>query len=201
MLVVLLAMTLTGCGADLMQRGAAPPAVYLLEGSEAIEPRLTADGPTLSVSAVRAAAGFNSADMIYVEHTHQLQAFARHRWADSPARMLEPLLVAAAEASGLFAGVAEPGSHARSDLRLDTELLRLQQRFHPDRSEVELTLRASLIDSRSGRVVASQVFRVLEPAVEASPYGGVRAANRAVGLLAGELQAFLSRGVTHYRPR
>lgn len=197
-LLAALAVLLTACTGNLPRRPDAP-AIYLLEGTGSGTPRLVADGPTLAVSAVRAAAGFHGADMIYIEHAHQLQAFARHRWADSPARMVEPLLVAAAENSGLFRSVAEPGSHARSELRLDTELLRLQQQFHADRSEVELALRAILIDNRNGRVLASQVFRVLEPAQEAGPYGGVRAANRAVDLLATELQAFMARSLAHRR--
>lgn len=185
---------LAGCGGELMPRGAAPPAVFLLESADNGATRYNPNGPNLAVSAMRSAAGYDSADMVYVEHTHQLQAFARHRWADSPARMLEPLLVAGAEQSGLFANVSAPASHARAELRLDTELLRLQQVFAADGSRIELSLRASLVDSRRRQLLASQVFRVIEPA-EATPYGGVMAANRATALLITELQAFMARAL------
>jgi len=195
-LTMLLALALAGCSGELLPRPDAPSAIYLLEGNSDAAARPNPAGPTLAVSAVRSAAGFGTADMIYVEHAHQLQAFARHRWADSPARMLDPLLVAAAEQSGLFAGVTEPGSLIRTELRLETELLRLQQVFDGGASQVELTLRASLVDTSRSRVLASRVFRVIEPVREATPYGGVLAANRATGLLLGELQVFLGRALT-----
>lgn len=197
--LLLLMVGIAGCTAQLMPKPVAAPAIYLLEGSAPIATRPDPAGPTLSVSAMRAAAGFSSADMIYIEHAHQLQAFARHRWADSPARMLDPILVAAAEGSTLFANVAGAGSHAASDLLLDTELLRLAQVFEGEHSRIELTLRAGLIDSRSGRIIASQVFRVVQPVTGTGPYGGVQAGNRAVDLLTGELEIFLARGLKQWR--
>ena len=60
---------------------------------------------------------------------------------------------------------------------------------------MELALRASLVDIRRGRLLASQVIQVIETAPEATPYGGVLAANRATGLLMGELQRFMRRAL------
>lgn len=181
---------LTGCGANLTSRDNAPTAVYLLEGDSDTPARLNPAGPTLVIGAMRSAAGFDSADMVYTEHAHRLEAFARHRWADRPARMLEPLLIDAMTESGLFAGVTGPGSLARADLRLDTELLRLQQTFEAGSSQVELQMRASLVDIAQGRLLASREFRIIEPATEATPYGGVLAANKASRMLMAKLQAF-----------
>lgn len=193
-LILLLAL-LAGCSGRLLPHTEAPPAVYLLDAGEQQPARLVSGGPTLAISAVASAAGYDSADMLYVEHAHQLQAFARHRWADSPAHMLEPALLASAEHSGLFAAVSGPDSPARAQLRLDTQLLHLQQVFTADGSRVELALRASLVDTRSGKLIASQVIRVIEQAPQATPYGGVMAANRAAGLLMEEVQRFLRRAV------
>lgn len=198
-LALLFTAMFSGCTGQLLPAPTPPPSVYLLEIPKG--PAVAADpsGPTLAIGAMRSAAGFDSADMVYHEHSYQLQSFAHHRWADAPARMLEPVLVASAERSGLFAGVIAPGSHARADLRLNAELVRLQQIFDADGSHVELTVRAYVTDSNSGRLLNSGVFDIAEAAPEATPYGGVEAANRATAQLAEQLQPFLASALAHYR--
>lgn len=191
---MLLAMLLSACGANLIPPPASPPAQYLLQ-VPAGDARFAAQGPSLMVNTIRSAAGFGSADMIYVTQAHQLQAFANHRWVDSPARMLDPILVTTAERSGLFSQVAGTSHQIRTTLELDTELLRMQQVFTDPGSHVELAIRAGLIEVASRRMLASQVFQVTVTA-EPTPYGGVLAYNRAVELLSDELVAFLSRAST-----
>lgn len=193
---VLAVLLAGGCTPGMLIAQKEPPALYLLKVPAELDEAESrpAEGPTLLVSAVRSAAGFGGSDMIYVVEEHRLQSFARHRWVDSPARMLEPLLVAAAERSGLFAQVAAPGSQALGTLRLDTEVLVLQQRFVEQDSRLELALRVSLIDARSHESRASEVIRI-ELQAEPTPYGGVVAANRAVELLGERLLAFLRRAL------
>lgn len=188
---ILLTALLSGCTGDLLTQNHIPPAIYLLQDSGSHAAQFNPTGPTLSINPVRAAPGYDSTDMIYVKQAYRLQAFSRHRWADSPAHMLEPLLVAMAERSTLFAGVTEPGNYVQTSLRLDSELLQLQQVFSATGSSVELTLRTSLIDMRRGTIMASRVFRLSEPATEATPYGGVLAANRATTQLMLDIQAFI----------
>jgi cholesterol transport system auxiliary component len=129
--------------------------------------------------------------MAYIEEPHRIDYFANHRWADSPARMLEPNLMRALEASGLFQAVVRAPTTARFDLRLDTEVLRLVQVFEPNESRVEVAVRVCLLDTHQQRVLVSDVLEVTESATERSPYGGVIAANRAVDRLLEELQRVL----------
>jgi cholesterol transport system auxiliary component len=133
--------------------------------------------------------------MAYMEEAHRIDYFAHHRWADSPARMLEPLLIHALETSGSFQAVVQAPTTARFDLRLETELLRLVQVFEPTESRVELAVRISLLDTRQQRVLVSDVLAVSEPAAERTPYGGVIAANQAVARLLEELQRILRSSV------
>jgi cholesterol transport system auxiliary component len=137
--------------------------------------------------------------MLYVEQDHRLDAFAFHRWADSPANMLEPLLVQALENSGLFSAVAHDATGVRSALRLDSEVIRLQQNFGPSDSEVELAMRFTLVDESAGRLVANRVMTFREAAGEKSPYGGVVAANRAVDRMLSALQAFMRQEIATTR--
>jgi cholesterol transport system auxiliary component len=191
--LVLLASTLTACGPSLLQRPAEQAThTYLLEWrGEGAESFGDPSGPSLSVSPVLSAPGFDSSDMAYMRRPYEIEYFARHRWADAPARMLDPLLVQAASHTGLFRSVAEVGAGARADLRLESRLLHLQQVCRLDPSELQLALRVNLIDVASGRVLGSRTLNVVEPITERSPYAGVEAANRAVAGLLSELQGFL----------
>ena len=175
------------------------PKVYLLqwEHPPGDEPtgQLNTACPTVLLSAPRAAPGYAGAGMAYMEEAHRIDYFAHHRWADSPARMLEPLLVHALETSGAFQAVVQAPTTARFELRLDTELLRLVQVFEPSESRVELEMRISLLDTEQQRVLVSDVLAVTEPATERTPYGGVIAVNKAVVRLLEEPQRKLQPAV------
>ena len=67
---------------------------------------------------------------------------------------------------------------------------RLQQDFSPPPSRIELTLRASLLDLRHDRMLATREFDLIERAPQDDPYGGVIAANRALARLLQQLAAF-----------
>jgi cholesterol transport system auxiliary component len=190
----LLSLVLGGCAPSLLQQPVGPgERTYLLEWhGDTAAPVSDPDGPSLLVSSTLAAPGFDSSDMAYVRHPYQLEYFARHRWVDAPARMLEPLLVRAAAQSGAFRSVTEAGGGTRADLRLDSKLLHLQQVCRLEPSELQLALRVSLVDVASARVLGSRILSVSEPLDERTPYAGVEAANRAVARLMSALQGFLA---------
>jgi cholesterol transport system auxiliary component len=137
----------------------------------------------LEVSVPRARPGFDTPLMAYTQRTNALEYFAKNRWADTPARMLAPLLVQALDHSGGFRAVVQAPSLAAAELRLDTELVRLQQDFSARPSRVQFTVRAQLIDVGARRVLASAEFDETEVAPSDDPYGGVIAVNRALGRL------------------
>jgi cholesterol transport system auxiliary component len=163
---------------------------YVLEALPAAgAPRSTRD-LVLEVAAPRARPGFDTPQMAYTQRANALEYFARNRWADAPARMLAPLLAQALDQSGGFRAVVQPPSLATANLRLETELVRLQQEFSARPSRVRFTLRAQLIDVDARRVLASAEFDETEVAPSDDPYGGVLAANRALGRLLERLAAF-----------
>ena len=189
----LLALVLGGCAAALLQQpDSATTHTYLLEwqlpGSTAMA---NPQGPGLLVMPLMATPGFDTADMAYMRMPHELEYFARHRWVDSPARMLDPLLLRAATQTGLFSSVVESGSRTVADLRLDSTLLHLQQVCRLNPSEQQLAVRVQLVDLKNSRVIATRTLSVSEPLQERTPYAGVIAANRAVTRLLGQLQEFL----------
>jgi cholesterol transport system auxiliary component len=176
-----------GCG-SLLPKQAAPALTYTLDGeprTRAAVARLaisSAPGavPTLIVSAPRAAPGYDGPQMVYVRVAYQLEHFARSEWADTPARMLAPLIVAALENTGGLRAVGPASGGVEGDLRLDTEVLQLQQEFGGGPSWVRFSLRATLFNNVTRQVISSQVFDETVASASEDAYGGVVAANRAV---------------------
>jgi cholesterol transport system auxiliary component len=168
-----------------------PPSFYSLDSPRGTaQAAAPAGAPTLIINPPIAAAGFDSSRIIYVRETHKLEYFAHSEWVDPPARMLTPLLVAAVENTGAFRAVVLTPSAAAGDLRLDTEIIRLQHEFQTRPSRVRFTLRAYLVDDKTRRVLAWREFDATVPAASEDPHGGVVAANRAVQTVLEDLSAF-----------
>lgn len=189
-----LALALLGGCSSLLPPAPPPDNIYLLEARMASIPapgeaRAKRD-LVLAVSMPRARAGFDTAQMIWVRQAHGLEVYSRNRWADTPARMLAPLFVQALERSGAFHAVVQAPSTAAAALRLDTELIRLQQDFTARPSRVQFTLSAQLIDTGTRRVIASAEFDETENAPSEDAYGGVVAANRALERLLPRMVTF-----------
>ena len=165
------------------------PALHVLEGRPAVVTQ-TRREYVLAVSAPRAAPGYDSAAMVYVQKAHALDHYATHRWADTPARMLGPLLLRALEDTGGFRAVVPAGSGLQADLRLDTEIVWLRQSFLSRPSRVEFTLRVQLVDVPGRRVLATRYLELTQEAPSDDAPGGVTAANAAMGRALALVAAF-----------
>jgi len=187
--VLATALLLTAC-AGLSAPQTTQQNIYVLEVQAAPKVSSARRDLTLAVSTPQARPGFDTSQMAYVQQAFELNYFVTSRWADEPAHMLEPLLVQALEQSEAFRGVVPAQGTVPADVRLDTELLRLQQDFTTRPSRVLLTLRVQLIDVRNKRVLAVKQFDEAETAASENAYGGVTAANRALQRLLGQLAEF-----------
>jgi cholesterol transport system auxiliary component len=190
-----LALTLVcGCGTIGQVMAPRPTSFYsLADARDIATPALAhaaVTAPTLIVSPPHAAAGFDSQHIMYQRQADQLEYFAYSEWIDTPARMLAPRIVAAVESSGAFRAVVLTPSPAAGEIRLDTEILRLQQEFLGAPSRVRFTLRAYLVESVTRRVIASREFDAAVAAASDDPYAGVVAANLAVQTVLENLSAF-----------
>jgi len=164
---------------------------YVLEYTPGRPAPESAEGlPVLVITTPRAHGGYDTHRIAYMKQAYGLRYYTRSRWADTPARMLAPLVADAMQATGQFQALyAVPGSIA-ADYRLDTELIRFHQDFTQQPGVVHITMRAQLVDLRKGRVVATRQFDITEAGATDDSYGGVVAANRAVSLLLDELAEF-----------
>ena len=201
---VVIGVSLAALGACSALRPATAPATTFYALDNAAQPALittkalptptitTSRAPTLLINPPHAAAGFDSPRIIYLREPHKLEYFALSQWVDPPARLLGPLLAAAIEKTGAFRAVVLMPGAASGELRLDTDIIRLQHEFQTTPSQVRLTLRATLVDDKTRQVLAWQEFEVVDPASSEDAYGGVLAANRAVQTVVGQLAGFLA---------
>lgn len=189
-------LTLSACSA-LRPAATQPPALYLLASPPGQVAAPAPAGavrslPTLLVNPVQAASGFDSQRLIYLHQDHQLAYFAHSEWADPPARMLGPLLVAAIDQTGAFGSVVLAPASVAGDVRLATRIIRLQHNFQTQPSRVQFTLRAYLTDETTRKVLAWREFSAEAPAATENAQGGVTAANVVVQEVLAQLAQFLA---------
>lgn len=151
---------------------------YLLESKPSPRPPPTRRTEVLSISLPAAAPGYDTPQMAYLRQPLELEYFASHRWADTPAQMIQAVMLQTLAAE--FSAVVSAPGQLPANLRLDTELIKLQQDFTRQPSRIQLTLRAQLINVKEKRVIAERRFDETENADSENAYGGALAANRAL---------------------
>ncbi|WP_374488514.1 ABC-type transport auxiliary lipoprotein family protein [Zoogloea sp.] len=132
--------------------------------------RLEAPGLALRSLEVQGAPWLNATSMqyrlLYADPARR-QSYLESRWAAPPARLLELELRRA-----LRVGATPAGQGCR--LRLDVDEF-IQVFDGPAQARGVIEARASLLDGRSERLLASQPFSLSQPAPEARAAGGVTA--------------------------
>ena len=188
-IVLALAAVVGGC-AGLPPSQAENPTLHVLS-AEALRGATAAPRDVVvEVALPHAWPGFDTTGIVYVRQPYELDYFAASRWADTPPRMLGPLIARALEQTGSFRAVVQAPSAVPVDYRVDTEIVRLQQNFATQPSRVELALRVQLTDVRGRRIVASRVFEDAEAAPTEDAGGGVIAANATLGRLLQQVADF-----------
>lgn len=187
--ILLCTILLAGC-TGLRAPQVETPHIYVLDARATINKSPIKRDLVLAISMPRARPGFDTSQMAYLRKAHELNYFVTNRWADTPARMLDSLLVQALEQTTSFRAVVQAPSSVPANIRLDTELIRIQQNFETQPSKLQLTIRAQLIDVANKRVLAVKVFDDTENATSEDAYGGVMAANLALQRVLDQLADF-----------
>ncbi len=170
----------------------AAPKIFLFNVPLKSIPAKMQGNKMLLVSIPKAAPGFDTSALIYTNDGYEIKQHDDVQWVDTPARMLLPLLVHYLETSGKFKAVLSAATAPIAcELRLDTEILRLQQEFFTEPSQVRLVLRAQLFDMTSRQVKATQVFEIIENAVSKDAEGSIFATNEAIGILLNKMVKFV----------
>lgn len=178
---------IAGCSLKPVQYS--PTQTYVLNPSI---PTITAKPTqlTLLIEAPKATQAFDTTQMAYVNKPYQLTYFSYNQWADTPAQMLQPLLVQTLQSTNHFHAVIATANSTKYDLVLKTTVLQLQQSFLQKPSQIQFNVRVQLVNNTSHQVIETQQFNVAESASEDTPYGGVVAANKATEKLLQQITQF-----------
>ncbi|MDQ3774901.1 MAG: ABC-type transport auxiliary lipoprotein family protein [Pseudomonadota bacterium] len=147
-------------------------------------------GPVLLIAIPKAAAGYDRPAIAYRRSPTRLDYYAANEWADEPARLIEPLIIAATEASGAFEAVVSAGTGLTAEIRLDTEIVRIEHELLAAPSRGRFTLRAQLVDVARGRVIGTQRFDASVPSRSDDAEGAVAAIDTALARVLVQLVAF-----------
>ena len=183
-------LLVAGCSSLLPKPTQTATGLYSLDDARPIQPAASQPGmnaPVVIVTPPRAAAGFDRPRMVYLKEPHKIEFFAENQWVEAPQRMLAPLIVSSLQRSGQFRAVLQTPSVAAGQMRLETEILRLQHEFLGSPSQVRFTLRAHVLDDATRSMLGSREFEAVVDAPSANPHGGVIAANQAVAKVLAEL--------------
>ena len=157
-----------------------PTTFYILQAPSPPVVKSSHYQKTLLVTKMQADNFYNTTQMAYTTQPYQIAYFAYHRWADTPANMLQSQMMEALKSTRRFQVVGTFSPGVRYDYILNTQLLEIQQVFSPQASFVHLRVNAQWVNAASHRVIATKQFSVIEKAPQRTPYGGAIAANQAM---------------------
>lgn len=153
-------------------------------------------GPVLLISLPQSDPGFDTQRIAYRTRPYELNYFSTSQWADTPARMLSPLLVAAFEQAPLWGAVVTAPTVLRADYRIDVSSLVLVQEFLEVPSHVRISWRVQLVHLLDGRPLGARRFEAVQVAPSEDAYGGAQAANQALAKLLGDVTSWVAGCVT-----
>ncbi len=164
-------------------------------------PRKTNCGTTLVVFPPQTQAIYDTTQMAYAIQPHQLAYFGRHEWAETPSRMLLPLLVSALQSTGCFNAVVVPPYAYAYTHALRTDIVELRQDFTAQPAVLRLSLRVQLGDDTAGRVIDGTEITVSESMQRRTPEAGVVAANVAAAKALRDVVSFVLAATSSSRSR
>lgn len=137
------------------------------------------------------APGFATTRMVYQRSEYQYEAFAYSQWVDTLPGLVRASMIEGLAGIGLFSDVVAAPSPEAPDYRIETRDLLVLQRFDGERSEVEVSLRARVVDAEERLLLGVRQFAATVPARSADPQGGVVAANEALADVLNQLARYL----------
>ena len=179
----------TSCA--LLESPAPEPTKAVLNKMPAEVPQRAMQAGVLVVFPPQTQAVYDTTRMAYSVKPYEVAYFARHEWGETPAQMLQPLLIGTLQETRAFAAVLASPYPGRYNYALRTEIRELIADFSAEPAALQLSLRFVLSEGGAGRVLATREVSIREPLQEKSPYGNVVAANNATAKALLELAKFV----------
>lgn len=146
---------------------------------------------TLIVLAPETEPIYDTTQMAYMTRAHEVGYFSQNEWAETPSRMMQPLIVQTIRNTHHFSEVLSPPHFGQHTYALRTEIQELREDFTTDPATLRLALRFQLSRESTNQVIGTKELSAQEPMLEKTPYAGVVAANGATAKVLGELAKFI----------
>lgn len=134
---------------------------------------------------------YDTTQMAYVLEPYKVAYFSRNEWGETPAQMIQPLIVQTLQQTRHFSAVLDPPYMGRYTYALRTQIVELKQDFTSEPAALQLSMRFELTRWAPNQVFASKEISVREPMLEKTPYAGVVAANSAMEAALRQLAQFV----------
>jgi cholesterol transport system auxiliary component len=123
---------------------------------------------------------YNTNRMAYTKALFKIDYFSQSEWAETPAQMVQSLLVNGLSKTGGYKAVVTPPFSAHYDYMLNSSIERFHERLAPGIPTFEVAIRVQLINANTNKVVASELLSAYVPHRYTTPYSTVIAANKAM---------------------
>lgn len=154
--------------------------------------RLANTHKVLYVSPVETDPLYDTDNMAYSVHPLQVEYYAKNKWAETPANMIQPLIIKTLRDTQHFRAVTT-SQNVQHDYILNTKITELRQVYNAHSTYAEFRLLAEIVNTRTGKIIATQEFMCREPMCQRNPYGGASAANITVANVMDQLAQFSAR--------
>lgn len=133
---------------------------------------------------------FDTERIVVRPRPNEIAYFAGAQWSDRLPRLVQSRLVAALEASGKFRAAGRPGQGLAIDRQVVIEIRAFD--YESSARRVAVALAVKLMDDRTGRVVATELFHAEEPVTSDDARGAAAAFDAAQGRVLGAIVAFVA---------
>lgn len=154
--------------------------LYLLDTPPVIVPHAKKNAGTILVMLPDTKPIYNTTSMAYRICPHTIAYFVKSRWAETPAQMIQALLVQTLLNTKHFRAVITPPLVARYEYTLLSEIIALRQDFTKKPPFAKFKLRVYLVKTATSKIIATKDFVIKEPFYTITPTCGVIAENKAV---------------------
>ena len=167
-----------------------PPAAYELSRIPHSFPHKKKHAISILVLVPDQVPAYNTSAMAYTMRPYEIAYYSQSRWSETPAQMLQPLMIQTLQNTHYFRAVLSPPFGGLYDYLLTTQIVKLEQSFIQQPATLVFVVRAQLNHVTTNRVVATKEFYVTQRMAQNNAYSGVQAANRATEILLRRLAEF-----------
>jgi len=147
-------------------------------------------GDVLKISLPNTSSALTRRDIIFSSDDGKIGSYAYSQWVDTPADLLQNMLLRTLTASNLFTAVVRSASNVETGLLLESEILQFVHRVDTNSVEVQVSL--TLLDQNSRKLLNAKLFSYSIKVRDNNAKNAVEAFNKAMNDLRHDVITWLS---------